>query len=493
MLEQFEAGGREALLAEYDTCKHVHNTKIAARPAALAGTRLAGEDVCAAAQRLKRVRTEEPDVDDEEPVTPTKQPAKRRRGAVNSTATAEAAEDQANKASQASCSLSGRSAATDEAGELHDPVSTPQEAADDLKMTAAAAEKTFWTDYLATVAAITATGCPIQRQKGRHLARLSEFHVADAALANIRITYDGMSYLEKHKSLVPAVSENVLQRLKESAPLTWATAALVELKRDKKIIMTTKPWWTFWGPAAAALPNDLVYSAIIGCHVDQTVLRSKAAEADTKQTAVRLIQSAVAFLAPAMTASAEQWHYVSDSCKGSGRSDLVVSVAGGAFGPCATLLVAEFAAAAEGSSGVHKDYLVAAAEAVVDSHAIISGLPLDAIENAKVHIFLVAERVVKTFVLMPTYRQGGIFWSRAVGPSFDLSTANGGSHALFSALAMSEYLREVVFPDGALLSRLLETWSTNLEVVRLLPNLPGTLPDVRGNIAITPARSRLPY
>ncbi|KAJ3180281.1 hypothetical protein HDU87_002160 [Geranomyces variabilis] len=145
-------------------------------------------------------------------------------------------------------------------------------------------------------------------------------------------------------------------------------------------------------------------ATVTACHVEHKASSTNAMEADKKFLGMRLIKDAVAFLAPSFTTCADKRHDFSNTVKGSGRSDLVVSVNGGKFRNCATLWP-------------------------------------NTIEHAKLHIFLASDKLVKCQVLTPTCRSNGIFWTLTEGPSFDLHAARGGNCMLLEALHMHEYQR----------------------------------------------------
>ncbi|KAI8592043.1 hypothetical protein BDZ88DRAFT_437117 [Geranomyces variabilis] len=250
----------------------------------------------------------------------------------------------------------------------------------------------LWTSYLKHVERLARTGCPTLRQKGRYLGQLAEFCVIDAAEADITIMYGTQTYHEKYPALVPAIEK-----------------AFVDILKAFPISQTV-----VWGRRPFP-PQRTRHGTVTACHVEHKGGSTNAAEADNK------FLGTVAFLAPSFTTCAGKRHDFSDTVEGSGRSDLVVSVNGGNFRNCATLVVVEFAALADTSAnaaGAHTAFCVAAAEAVIDSRAIISGLAPNTIEHAKLHIFLASDTLVKCRVLTPTCRFNGILWTRTEGPSF---------------------------------------------------------------------------
>ncbi|KAJ3176292.1 hypothetical protein HDU87_005334 [Geranomyces variabilis] len=332
----------------------------------------------------------------------------------------------------------------------------------------------WWTQYLNDLEVLRCTDCPVLRQQGRHLSELAEFFVADAALVGIQVRYGAKSYAATYEALVPAVGSSTIDILAQLPFLAWAAAAVTELRKTGKIFVPRKPWF---GSVPPSLPAELVLAAATACHVEHHAGSTNAAEADTKFIGMRLVKDAVAFLAPNFTTCAEKRHHFTEEVKGSGRSDLVVAVSGGTFRNFATLIVIEFQTIPDNSPNspaAHKDFCVAAAEAVIDSRSIISGLPIEKIQDAKLHIFLVFDKLIKCQVL---------------GPSFDLDAARGGTNMLLGALGLIEYLRAVVFPDGEVLAALLKTWTTNRQVLAAMPKLPTKLPEVRSDSIFSPAKN----
>ncbi|KAJ3133712.1 hypothetical protein HDU90_005550 [Geranomyces variabilis] len=318
-------------------------------------------------------------------------------------------------------------------------------------------------------------------QRGRHQSILMQWFAVDTAVAEMPVFLGAVSFQEVSKRYATSrvtISRSAL-RILAAAPLL---ADITALAASDNVTVPSMLRNFLARSTIEPLPDMLVFS-IAGSLFTDTAAAAviHQVEQDTKLVSVRLAHSLGNSLNPTVK-------------KGVARSDFAV------FSPAegegvsvnragAAILIAEFAASAD-AFPIHKDLFVITAEAVFESHSLISHLELHQVELARIHILLVSNRILRFGLVQPVYRQGGIFWVLDVhGPEFNLSADLPLVKRLVTALRMASYLKEVVFPDGERLRKAL-TKDPVPASSSLLPKLPRFIPPQRQPGPCTPISKR---
>ncbi|KAI8586429.1 hypothetical protein BDZ88DRAFT_294706 [Geranomyces variabilis] len=351
-----------------------------------------------------------------------------------------------------------------------------------------------WRGYRNTVKQLAESHNEGLAQRGWHLNVLADWYTADTALAEVPITLQGVSVNDLAKRYEEGrvhIRRSVLTVLAKVPVYADITAMAALNSVDVHGLLHT-----LWPTCSAATPPDLLGIAASLLTNTASVAVDQEMEVDTKLVSVRVLADAVAFLGKGFRFTMETAHDLGNSCnisarKGVARSDFAVfSPSQGTVGRVgAAALVAEFAAAAD-CFPLHKDLFVVTAEAVYESHRLISHLERDCVSLARVHIALASDRQMSFEVVQPVYRPGGIFWILDKdGPMFDLSLDLNFNERLVNALRMAKYLEEVVFPDAVAVRTKLSK-SVNTNTASLLPRLPTHIPPQRDPGPLTPLNKR---
>ncbi|KAI8916736.1 hypothetical protein DFJ77DRAFT_461081 [Powellomyces hirtus] len=278
-------------------------------------------------------------------------------------------------------------------------------------------------------------------QSGRHLQDFMAWHIADVRLL-------GLPTEDLLDQSIPCIDGQSFRALGELQLLSEYRTALATLSTDGQVKSSPTTWWgvLFGSPQRDVIPAEIVISVILGLAAQTSLCGSMPMiEASSKMLACRIIQDSAFFCAPSLVIRHEYVHQFNETASdGSGRSDMAVTAVAGRMS--VGILIVEFE---KNVTPTHKDYLVAAAEAVLELRKLVAFCnDMSMLKTFRIHIAYVAGETIEFNVIFAVSRSGGVFWGiDRGGPVFNLS-AGSTKQRLLEGLMLVDYLRRVVFPDG---------------------------------------------